>query len=70
MKIKGYGCTFEILTASLPYSYGLVREGVVIANIKSVGVGRGWALRAPPESSFPTNVRCRNMLSLEAAMLL
>lgn len=47
----------------------LVHEGVVITATRSVGVGCGWALGAPPESSFPTNVGSRNMLSLEAGML-
>lgn len=69
MKIKGYGCTFEILMALLPYSYGLVREGAVIAKVKSVGVGCAWALWGPSECSFPTNMGGRNILSLEAAML-
>lgn len=69
MKIKGYGCTFEILMALLLYSYQLVREGVVIAKVKSSGVGGRRAFRAPPESSFPTNMGCRNMLSLKAMIL-
>lgn len=70
MKIKGYGCTFEILTALLPHSYGLVREGCGYPYTEILGAGRGWARRAPPGSSFPPDMGWRQMLSLEACLQL
>lgn len=49
---------------------GLCGKVVVIPNTEILGAGRGRARRAPPGSSFPTDMGCRQMLSLEACLQL